>query len=164
MFPTYQLHSCIFVIMLLTLLSFSVLSSILLHMQINSFKFFKVAFSHSETLWPWAGYLALSMSVSPKASQWEGEAQGHVELTIVSPAPERTYDKDNILMYDENGGLITKLKLPVRVKIIPTPPRGKRLLWDQYHNLRYPPGIWLLKYSMISMMKYFTLLLVHVHG
>lgn len=26
------------------------------------------------------------------------------------------------------------------MKIIPTPPRSKRVLWDQYHNLRYPPG------------------------
>ena len=32
------------------------------------------------------------------------------------------------------------VKLPVKVKVIPTPPRSKRLLWDQYHNLRYPPG------------------------
>ena len=32
------------------------------------------------------------------------------------------------------------LKLPLRVKIIPTPPRSKRILWDQYHNLRYPSG------------------------
>lgn len=30
--------------------------------------------------------------------------------------------------------------LHFRVKIIPTPPRHKRILWDQYHNLRYPPG------------------------
>ena len=32
------------------------------------------------------------------------------------------------------------LKLPLRVKILPTPPRSKRILWDQYHNLRYPSG------------------------
>jgi len=32
------------------------------------------------------------------------------------------------------------VKLLVKVKVIPTPPRNKRLLWDQYHNLRYPPG------------------------
>lgn len=24
--------------------------------------------------------------------------------------------------------------------MIPTPPRSQRLLWDQFHNLRYPPG------------------------
>lgn len=35
---------------------------------------------------------------------------------------------------------VSDITLPVRVKIIPTPPRAKRVLWDQYHNLRYPPG------------------------
>jgi len=35
---------------------------------------------------------------------------------------------------------VATVKLPVKVKVIPTPPRSKRLLWDQYHNLRYPPG------------------------
>lgn len=38
------------------------------------------------------------------------------------------------------GELTSTVKLPVKVKIIPTPPRSKRVLWDQYHNLRYPPG------------------------
>jgi membrane-bound transcription factor site-1 protease len=33
-----------------------------------------------------------------------------------------------------------KVTLPIRVHIIPTPPRKNRVLWDQYHNLRYPPG------------------------
>ena len=32
------------------------------------------------------------------------------------------------------------MKLPIKVKIIPAPPRSTRVLWDQYHNLRYPPG------------------------
>ncbi|XP_030780229.1 membrane-bound transcription factor site-1 protease isoform X2 [Rhinopithecus roxellana] len=41
----------------------------------------------------------------------------------------------------KNGAEQTStVKLPVKVKIIPTPPRSKRVLWDQYHNLRYPPG------------------------
>lgn len=31
-------------------------------------------------------------------------------------------------------------RLPFRVRVIPTPPRERRLLWDQYHNARYPPG------------------------
>lgn len=32
------------------------------------------------------------------------------------------------------------VNLPVKVRIVATPPRAKRILWDQYHNLRYPPG------------------------
>jgi membrane-bound transcription factor site-1 protease len=30
--------------------------------------------------------------------------------------------------------------VPIIVKIIPTPAREKRILWDQFHNVRYPPG------------------------
>ena len=41
---------------------------------------------------------------------------------------------------EEDEPRVSTIKLPVRVKIIPTPPRSKRILWDQYHNLRYPPG------------------------
>ena len=41
---------------------------------------------------------------------------------------------------DETEPRVSVIKLPIRVKIIPTPPRSKRILWDQYHNLRYPPG------------------------
>ena len=40
----------------------------------------------------------------------------------------------------EDEARVSDITLPLRVKIIPTPPRSKRVLWDQYHNLRYPPG------------------------
>lgn len=30
--------------------------------------------------------------------------------------------------------------MPIKVEIVPTPPRNKRLLWDQFHSLPYPPG------------------------
>uniref|UniRef100_A0A8C7Y5H3 Membrane-bound transcription factor site-1 protease n=1 Tax=Oryzias sinensis TaxID=183150 RepID=A0A8C7Y5H3_9TELE len=89
-----------------------------------------VAISYSPVLWPWAGYLAVSISVAKKAASWEGVAQGHVMVTVASPAEN---DSDV-------GELTSTVKLPIKVKIVPTPPRSKRVLWDQYHNLRYPPG------------------------
>ncbi|KAL4234848.1 Membrane-bound transcription factor site-1 protease [Mactra antiquata] len=88
-----------------------------------------IAVSYSKTLWPWSGYLAVSISVSKTAAKWEGIAQGQVTLTVESP-PEG----------DETEPRVSNLKLPIRVKIIPTPPRKQRILWDQFHNLRYPPG------------------------
>ncbi|KAG9475255.1 hypothetical protein GDO78_003612 [Eleutherodactylus coqui] len=89
----------------------------------------EVAFSFSSVLWPWSGYLAISISVAKKAASWEGIAQGHVMITVASPEE------------NENGDdQFSTVKLPIKVKIIPTPPRSKRVLWDQYHNLRYPPG------------------------
>ncbi|XP_038168327.1 membrane-bound transcription factor site-1 protease isoform X3 [Arvicola amphibius] len=91
----------------------------------------EVAFSYSSVLWPWSGYLAISISVTKKAASWEGIAQGHIMITVASPAETES----------KNGAEHTStVKLPIKVKIIPTPPRSKRVLWDQYHNLRYPPG------------------------
>lgn len=45
-----------------------------------------VALSYSPVLWPWAGYLAVSISVAKKAAAWEGVAQGHIMVTVASPA------------------------------------------------------------------------------
>jgi membrane-bound transcription factor site-1 protease len=32
------------------------------------------------------------------------------------------------------------IELPLKLEIIPQPPSNKRLLWDQFHSLRYPSG------------------------
>ena len=82
-----------------------------------------VAVTFSTNIWPWAGWLALHFTVSPEAKEFEGVAQGEVELTVESA-----------------GAGFSTVSLPIRVKIIPPPPRHRRLLWDQFHNLRYPPG------------------------
>ncbi|ELT89805.1 hypothetical protein CAPTEDRAFT_228241 [Capitella teleta] len=96
---------------------------------LKAYQMLKVAFQHSHTLWPWSGYLAVFITVSQEAAQWEGIAQGQVTLSIESPAEE-----------EEGVPRVSQVNLPIRVPIIPTPPRSRRLLWDQYHNLRYPPG------------------------
>ena len=66
------------------------------------------------------------MTVREEAKDYEGVAQGHLEVVVESPG--------------EAGGTTSSVKLPIRVKIIPPPPRHRRILWDQFHNLRYPPG------------------------
>lgn len=88
-----------------------------------------IAISHSELLWPWSGWLSVSISVAADGADWEGLAQGHVSVTIESPP-----------MPGELLPRQSSVNLAIRAKIIPTPPRQKRILWDQYHNLRYPPG------------------------
>ncbi|RUS72713.1 hypothetical protein EGW08_019524 [Elysia chlorotica] len=88
-----------------------------------------VSFTYSVDLWPWSGYLAVSITASKDAASWEGIAKGQVTLMVESPPEE-----------DETEPRYSTIVLPIRVKIIPTPPRNKRILWDQYHNLRYPPG------------------------
>ena len=88
-----------------------------------------LAFEYSDVIWPWSGYLAIYITVSEEGQAFEGIAQGHISLTVESPVDESDQEPKK-----------SHLKLPLRVKIIPTPPRSKRILWDQYHNLRYPSG------------------------
>ncbi|XP_053212720.1 membrane-bound transcription factor site-1 protease-like [Panonychus citri] len=94
-------------------------------------QYLDIAITHSDILWPWSGWMAVYISVTPEAANWEGIAQGHISISIESPASGE--DPDYKTQRSE-------IKLPLKVKIIPTPPRSKRILWDQYHNLRYPPG------------------------
>jgi len=89
-----------------------------------------VAVTYSKTIWPWAGWIALHITVKEEAADFDGIAQGHISFTVTSPkSPD-----------DDPADYESAARLPIRVKIIPTPPRHRRLLWDQYHNLRYPPG------------------------
>ncbi|KAH1002640.1 membrane-bound transcription factor site-1 protease-like isoform X2 [Dendroctonus ponderosae] len=91
--------------------------------------FLEVSVAYSEELWPWSGWLGVSLSVSLEGASYEGIAQGHITITVESPPQNGEIDPRS-----------STVELLVRAKIIPTPPRHKRILWDQYHNLRYPPG------------------------
>lgn len=82
-----------------------------------------VSVSYSEVLWPWSGWLALHIIVNEAGEGFEGVAQGHISVTVESPMIENS-----------------TISFPIRVKVIPKPPRDKRILWDQFHSLRYPPG------------------------
>ena len=48
----------------------------------------QVAFAYSEVIWPWSGFLAVHLSVASSASAFDGVAEGHVSLTIESPAQD----------------------------------------------------------------------------
>ncbi|XP_044021354.1 membrane-bound transcription factor site-1 protease [Aphidius gifuensis] len=88
-----------------------------------------IALTYSDVLWPWSGWLAVSITVPDDAADWQGISQGHITLSIESPPGE-----------GEQQPRKSIIDLPLKVKVIPTPPRQKRILWDQFHNLRYPPG------------------------
>ncbi|CAL1681030.1 unnamed protein product [Lasius platythorax] len=85
-----------------------------------------VAITYSDILWPWSGWLAVAITVPSTSHDWQGIVQGHISLTIESDGAGKSQQ--------------SIVKLPLQAKIIPTPPRHKRILWDQYHNLRYPTG------------------------
>ena len=81
-----------------------------------------ISFLYSQPLWPWSGYLSLQLTVTHDVST-PTLVTGLISLTVQS-----------------SDGTLSPLTLPLRANIIPTPPRASRLLWDQYHNLRYPSG------------------------
>ena len=45
----------------------------------------QVAISYSPVLWPWSGYLAVSITAARSAASWEGIAQGQIMMTVESP-------------------------------------------------------------------------------
>ena len=71
-----------------------------------------VSFSHSEVIWPWSGYLAVSIAVAEEAAAWDGQVQGHVELTIESPPEDGDTEPRS-----------STVRLPIKAVIIATPPR-----------------------------------------
>ncbi|KAI8430788.1 hypothetical protein MSG28_000950 [Choristoneura fumiferana] len=88
-----------------------------------------VSAEFSHILWPWSGWLALSFTVLEGGSDFDGIVEGHVNVTIES--------------HDESGDNAIRnatLMLPIRARVIPVPARSRRLLWDQFHSLRYPGG------------------------
>lgn len=71
-----------------------------------------ISLTHCDVIWPWSGWLAVSITVPASSKNWQGIAQGHITLTVQSPA---TNEEDNFKS--------STVKLPLKVKIIPTPPR-----------------------------------------
>ncbi|CAH2103147.1 unnamed protein product [Euphydryas editha] len=82
-----------------------------------------------DILWPWSGWLAIKFSVLESGANFDGIVEGHVNITIESFDVVFDYVMKN-----------TTLMLPIRARVIPVPVRGRRLLWDQFHSLRYPGG------------------------
>eukprot|EP01113_Clastostelium_recurvatum_P000832 TRINITY_DN1036_c0_g1_i4.p1 TRINITY_DN1036_c0_g1~~TRINITY_DN1036_c0_g1_i4.p1 ORF type:complete len:1112 (-),score=310.28 TRINITY_DN1036_c0_g1_i4:46-3381(-) len=93
-----------------------------------------IAFQHSKTLWPWSGYLAISITVPEQYADWEGDVEGVVALEVTS-YPDSSQTKD-----DEPVPHKETIELPLKVRVVRRPPRHMRVLWDQFHNLRYPAG------------------------
>lgn len=63
-------------------------------------------------LWPWSGWLSISISVIKEAALWSGTVAGHIELTVESPPFE-----------NENVPQKSTIKLMLKANIIATPPR-----------------------------------------
>lgn len=99
------------------------------HPSNNEGNLLSIHFTYSEVIWPWTGYLALHMQIKEEGSQFSGEIEGNVTLQVYSPPTQ-----------GEKGNRISTCVLHLKLKVIPTPARSKRVLWDQFHSIKYPPG------------------------
>lgn len=88
-----------------------------------------IRFTYSEVIWPWTGYLALHMQIKEEGAKFSGEIEGNVSVSVYSP-PAR----------GEKNSRRSTCMLQLKLKVVPTPPRSKRVLWDQFHSIKYPPG------------------------
>ncbi|KAK3034341.1 hypothetical protein RJ639_032239 [Escallonia herrerae] len=88
-----------------------------------------IHFTYSDVIWPWTGYLALHMQIKEEGALFSGEIGGNVTLRVFSPPTQGEKDR-------RSSTCVLQLKL----KVVPTPPRSMRVLWDQFHSIKYPPG------------------------
>ncbi|GMT33116.1 hypothetical protein PFISCL1PPCAC_24413 [Pristionchus fissidentatus] len=86
----------------------------------------RISITYSAQIWPWTGFMALFLSVNSEYSSYTGNVSGRIRLTVVS---DHLGEKRR-----------ATIAFPVRLRVIPTPARSQRILWDQFRNLRYPPG------------------------
>nr|XP_043625245.1 subtilisin-like protease SBT6.1 isoform X2 [Erigeron canadensis] len=91
--------------------------------------FLSIHFTYSDIIWPWTGYLALHMQIKEEGAQFSGEIEGNVTVKIYSPPAlgEKSFRHSTCVLH-------------LKLKVIPTPPRSMRILWDQFHSIKYPPG------------------------
>uniref|UniRef100_A0A2P2J411 Uncharacterized protein MANES_16G115100 n=2 Tax=Rhizophora mucronata TaxID=61149 RepID=A0A2P2J411_RHIMU len=99
------------------------------HPLVEDGNLLSIHFTYSDIIWPWTGYLALHMQIKEEGAQFSGEIEGNITLTIYSPPAQ-----------GEKGSRRSTCVLQLKIKVVPTPPRSKRILWDQFHSIKYPPG------------------------
>lgn len=112
----------------------------------------EVRFEHSERLYPWSGHLAVFVHVadSPAARRFDGVVRGEIEVTVASPRAAvgdggrrgagARGSRRSSPPPEARDELTSTVTIPLVARVVPTPPRGKRLLWDQRHSVRYPPS------------------------
>eukprot|EP00727_Mastigamoeba_balamuthi_P011433 m51a1_g6912 hypothetical protein (1031) ;mRNA; f:122270-127584 len=116
-----------------TVLNVTILNSMCVSSRITAGPFWQPAGSNGHLLelsfehagiWPWSGWLGLRIRVSPEGAHFRGVAEGLVTFEVSCSDSQSSQN----------------VSIPLRANVVPQPPRSQRLLWDQFHNLKYPPG------------------------
>ena len=82
-------------------------------------KLINVDIEVSDVLWPWSGWIAISITSNSEVKK---------DTLIVGTL--KCYLSDS---------LDTPAEVVLVIPLIKSPPRDKRILWDLYHNMQYPP-------------------------
>ncbi|EFC47310.1 subtilisin-like serine peptidase [Naegleria gruberi] len=94
--------------------------------------FLDVTFTHPRVMWPYSGWLGVQISVNSGGRFFNGYCEGTIKMKIMSPPLG--------VGKDGNEMQVSEMELKLKVKVIQPPLRQQRILWDQYHNIQYPPG------------------------
>ena len=81
-------------------------------------------YTFPESFWPWSGWFGIHVTIK-EPLKIEQILSGYIEIPLQS---------------DDDSGRLSIIKLPIKLNGIPTPPRSKRIIFDAFHNLRYPSG------------------------
>ena len=90
-------------------------------------------------LWPWSGYLAVSVSVSSTQSDFVGTVQGVLRVTVDSSASGGglQYEQRESSILDGRQS-IGSAALTIDMEVSQPPERRRRVLWDVFHTMNYP--------------------------
>ncbi|KAL3313250.1 hypothetical protein Ciccas_008149 [Cichlidogyrus casuarinus] len=88
----------------------------------------RVQVDYSYKIWPWSGWIAVFLSVDDRANS---EISLHDHILV--------YGRLSLQIETTGSSLVSKVFLPIRAKLIATPHKKKRIVWDHFHNMRYPP-------------------------
>ena len=82
----------------------------------------EVAVSLPERFWPWSAGLGIHLRAIGDDVEDVKIVEGKFIVTVIT------------------NDAHSSVELPVRTEIVPRPPRNRRLLWDMFHSIQYPPG------------------------
>lgn len=85
--------------------------------------FLRVMVSPPRRFWPWSAGMGIHISATATPRE-PIDAEGVLKVRIVSV----------------HEGTHSDIELPIMASVVLPPSRGKRLLWDMFHSIRYPPG------------------------
>ena len=92
--------------------------------------FLALGFDYLPAFWPWSGYLGVKLWVKENGAHYSGKISGVVSFNVSSYTD-----------FDVSWKWVSReIKVPLSFRVVPKPRRELRILWDIYHNLKYPNG------------------------